>query len=265
MSIYSNKSVLSLLNMTREMYKKNIEIRRITKVCATLLMCGISIFDIDRRIIAKCIQSQKPDGGFIGNSDTIWNIKFLEFYPKYSENRDKAINWLMNNNGIEPGFGRSKRDMHRIPVTGLSLFLIPETSNLNTLEWLENTWLSEKNSLTYKAAYVILAFKKSKYEPKSMLIKETANWLVSQQEKSGGFAPWRNHPVGANVFCTAISLLSLISINKKEYVDCIINGYKYLCNSQLYSGIWPYHEIEDGASWGLLALTESEKYLERVL
>jgi len=44
------------------------------------------------------------------------------------------------------------------------------------------------NSLTYKAAYTILAFNKNKYKPKTndALICETAKWLSDQQEASGG-------------------------------------------------------------------------------
>ena len=119
MSKYENRATMSLLNMCNEMFRKNIEIRRITKTCALLLMSGLSSHDIPSKIIDKCLASQKDDGGFIGNTDTLWNIKFLEFYPQYETERKRAIKWLVSGNGDEEGFGRSKRDMHRIPVTGL--------------------------------------------------------------------------------------------------------------------------------------------------
>ncbi len=263
MSIYANKAILSLLNMTNEMYRKNIEIRRITKTCALLMLSGLSPKDINGAIIKRCLESQKSDGGFIGNSDTIWNIKFLEFFPECWAERAIALDWLRKENGVEPGYGRSKRDMHRIPVTGLALYLLPEIADQQTLEWLEKTWKSEINSLTYKAAYTIMAFRKNEYIPKDKnLISNTSRWLASQQQSSGGFAPWLDHPVGENVYCTAVSLLALISTRDSTFKKNIIDGYKYLCSSQLESGIWSYHEIEDGAAWGLLALTESEKYLE---
>ena len=263
MSIYANKATLSLLNMTHEMYRKNIEIRRITKTCAMLMMSGLSKNDISKEIVNSCLVSQNPDGGFIGNSDTIWNIKFLEFFPEYSKERSKAISWLTKNNGNIPGYGRSKRDIHRIPVTGLALYLLPEITDIQTLEWLEDTWQAEQNSLTYKAAYTVLAFIKNDYRTKrENLISDTCSWLISQQQTNGGFAPWYNHPVGENVYCTSVAILALIAANSSDYDDSIIRGYQYLCSSQLQSGIWSYHEIEDGASWGLLALTEAETYLE---
>lgn len=114
------------------------------------------------------------------------------------------------------------------------------------------------NSLTYKAAYTILAFNKNKYKPKTndALICETAKWLSDQQEASGGFAPWRSHPVGENVYCTSVALLALISMNDTAYREAIERAYVYLCKTQLKSGVWAYHEIEDGASWGLYALSQ---------
>lgn len=264
MSKYENRAIMSLLNMCNEMFRKNIEIRRITKTCALLLLSGLSPHDIPKAIIEKCLSSQQKDGGFIGNTDTLWNIKFLEFYPQYNVERKNAIEWLMSNNGDEAGLGRSKRDMHRIPVTGLALYLIPEVVTNKNLEWLERTWNSEINSLTYKAAYTILAFNKNEYKPKKngKLISETATWLMTQQEVSGGFAPWRNHPVGENVYCTAVALLALISMKDTSFDETIKKAYDYLCRAQLRSGIWPYHEIEDGASWGLYALSQARKYLE---
>lgn len=110
------------------------------------------------------------------------------------------------------------------------------------------------NSLTYKAAYTILAFNKNKYKPKTndALICETAKWLSDQQEASGGFAPWRSHPVGENVYCTSVALLALISMNDTAYREAIERAYVYLCKTQLKSGVWAYHEIEDGASWGCM-------------
>ena len=262
MSVWSNKAIVSLLNMTRGMMNKHIEISRITKTVALLLMSGLSVRDVDPKIVRTCLDSQKIDGGFIGNSDTIWNIKLLEYYPEYCEQRRRALDWLKHGNGSEPGYGRSKRDMHRIPVTGLALYLLPELADDATCAWLEHIWLTEKNSLTYKAAYTLLAFRKNNYLPRhNTLIDDAVAWLVSQQQDSGGFSPWRDHPVGENVYCTALATLALIAQEEESLNQSIIKAYDYLCSTQLSSGIWAYHEIEDGASWGLLALTDCEMYL----
>jgi len=246
--------------MTNEMSRKNIEISRITKTTALLLMSGLSPSSVSKEILRKCIESQNEDGGFIGNSDTIWNICLLKNFEQYRSNVEKALNWLVENLNTDGGFGRSKRDMCRIPVTGLCLYLIPQLAEKKHLEWLENTWLNEVNSLTYKAAYTLLAFCENNYKPDcENLIRDTLQWLAAQQEDNGGFAPWYKHPVGPNIYCTAIAVLGLLSYGKDIYSDQILKAYEYMKTTQLKSGIWPYHEIEDGSSWGLYAMTMIEE------
>lgn len=262
MSIYTNRAITSLLNMINEMDRKNIEISRITKTAALLLMSGLSPKCINSRIVNKCVESQQHDGGFVGNSDTIWNICLLKHYKQYQIEVDKAIEWLSSNSNPDGGFGRTKRDMSRIPVTGLALYLIPQISEQRRLEWLENTWLSELNSLTYKAAYTLLAFHVNDYNPKHEgLISDSMKWIATQQEGNGGYSPWLKHPVGANIYCTAIAALGLLSYGKDLYTDEIIKAYEYMKRTQLISGVWPYHEIEDGSSWGLYAMTKIEEIL----
>lgn len=260
MSIYTNRAVISLRNMTNEMNRKNIEISRITKTAALLLMSGLSSKNISSEILQKCVESQHQDGGFVGNSDTIWNICLLNKFEQYRSNADKALEWLTANSNPEGGFGRSKRDMCRIPVTGLALYLLPQIAEKRHLEWLENNWLLEANSLTYKAAFTLLAFHTNNYMPNcGNLINDNMQWLAAQQEENGGFAPWRNHPVGANIYCTAIAVLGLLSYGKDIYAEKIRKAYEYMKITQLISGIWPCHEIEDGSSWGLYAMTKIEE------
>ena len=260
MSSYTNRATLSLLNMTNEMNRKNIEISRICKTAAILLMTGLSPKHISSEILNKCVASQHQDGGFVGNSDTIWNIRLLNHYEQYHSNANQALHWLSTNANDEGGFGRGIRDIPRIPVTGLALYLLPQLVELKHLEWLEYTWLAEVNSLTYKAAYTLLAFKENVYSPKhDSLITDSIQWLATQQEDNGGFAPWRNHPVGANIYCTAIAVLGLLSYGKEQYAGEILKAYAYMKKTQLNSGIWPYHEIEDGSSWGLYAMTKVEE------
>lgn len=260
MSIYTNKAILSLLNMTKEMFRKNIEISRISKTSATLILSGLSPKSIDKAIIERCVNTQFEDGGFVGNSDTIWNICLLKHFNEYSANVVGALKWLSLNAKETGGFGRSKRDMARIPVSGLLLYLLPELASEKHLNWLENTWLSELNSLTYKASYTLMAFKQNYYIPKQKgLVTSTLKWLTEQQEDSGGFAPWKGHPVGSNVYCTAIAALGLLSYGTDIYKHNILQAYNYMKSTQLKSGVWPYHEIEDGSSWGLYAMTKIEE------
>ena len=56
-------------------------------------------------------------------------------------------------------------------------------------------------------------------------------------------------------------MLGIMSDTVRPHIDVISGAYDYLCSTQLKSGIWRYHEIEDGAAWGLYALTQAELYL----
>ncbi|MDR2116216.1 MAG: terpene cyclase/mutase family protein [Planctomycetaceae bacterium] len=265
MSLYTNRSTVSLLNMVWAMFRKGIENARIVKAAVFLLMSGVSPSCIDREIVESVANAQRKDGGFIGTSDTVAGVRFLQFYPEYKNNIQMGLEWLQNLSNENGGWGRSKRDMHRIPSTGFALWMLPELSQNEPkhLQWLEQTWLSERNGLTYKAAYTLMAFAKNKYIPRNeKLIAETQDWLASQQKSNGGFAPWKDHPVETDIFCTAVSTLGLLAYPNEKYYTNILASYRYMCDTQLTNGIWRFHEIEDGASWGLLAMSEAEKLIE---
>lgn len=59
MSKYENRATMSLLNMCNEMFKKDIEIRRITKTCALLLMSGLSPHDIQKNLSINALYPKK--------------------------------------------------------------------------------------------------------------------------------------------------------------------------------------------------------------
>lgn len=259
MSIYSDRTTMSLHHMVREMYKKNIELARIIKCSVQLILSGVSPNSINGDIVKSLVASQNEDGGFVANTDTIWNAKFLSYFPKYNKAYEDAVSWL-DRHRTGRGFGRSSRDMGRIPVTGIAFFLHPSLCDNIDLLWLEKLWLSEKNSLTYKAAYTLMAFNKNEYIPQNdRLIPECVQWLMQQQESDGGFAPWKGHPVGTNIYCTAVSVLGLLSYPYSRTDVIVKNAYEYIINNQLPTGLWPYHEIEDGAAWGLRAMVAIEK------
>jgi hypothetical protein len=65
--------------------------------------------------------------------------------------------------------------------------------------------------------------------------------------------------VGPNIYCTAIATLGLLSYGAIGYSEQIHKAYRYMKNTQFPGGIWPYHEIEDGTSWGLYAMSKVEE------
>jgi len=261
MSIYTNRSIVSLLNMTQEMLRKGIENSRIIKTACLTLLSGVSPSCISSEIVRCSVESQREDGGYIGNSDTMFNALFLSHYPEHYSKVEKALSWIQGNSTKNGGWGRTQRDMPRIPVTGLLLYFCPSLAMPKHLQWLEKTWTSEQNSLTYKAAYALAAFEKKRYEPQDKsIIANTVDWLISQQEINGGFAPWKGHPVGANILYTSVATLGLLAYGKNMLENQILRAYRYMRDTQLSSGIWAYHEIEDGTSWGLYAMTRIEEF-----
>lgn len=256
-------SISSLMGMLNQMLKKNLDLSRITKVASLLILSGVSPASIDKTILKKCIAEQNADGGWISIPDSIWNTLYLKL-----SNVESALfsyrlgcNYLINNKNKYGLWGRGIRDVTRIPVTGLIAYLLPELVTHKELELLEELWISENNSLTYKAAYTLLAFKSTHYTPSTTnLIEDTIEWLIENQRKDGGFAPWKDHPLESDVYCTSIACLGLIAYSCYVPKSVIEAATNWLVSNQLKSGIWKYHEIEDGASWGLLSLSMAMQY-----
>jgi len=258
------RTVVSLRNMISEMDRKGLELKRITKTSALLMMSGLSSNSIPINIVERCIREQNNDGGWVGVLDTIWNTQFLKLLsrPEFHLNIEKALNYLETQKNPEGLWGRSIRDISRIPVSALFFYLFPRMTNNIELTLLEELWEKEKGSLTYKAGYTLMAFSHNDYIPKaSGLIEEAVYWLLNQQNEDGGFSPWKEHPVDSDVFCTSIASLGLACYSDHVPSDVFIKARKWLLDNRLKSGIWKYHEIEDGASWGLYTLSQLRKII----
>lgn len=250
-----HRAALSLRGMTNEMFRKEIELGRISKTASLLILSGLSPVSISNDILNATLGQQKSDGGWIGVPDTMWAIKYLSLTHKFGDQIQRGLNWIEGQK-VGSGWGRSARDMGRIPVTGALLCVLPELANKEKLKWLEDLWVKERNSITYKAAYTLMAFKKNDYKPKTPgLIEETMSWLKGQQNDDGGFGPWIGHPVGSNILCTALALIGLLQYEQFCDKEVFTRGLSYILANQLPNGLWPYHQIEDGSSWGLYAMT----------
>lgn len=227
-----------------------------------MIMSGLSPNSVPMEITTGILSKQKPDGGWVGIVDTLWNCRFLELMNKdqYSREIDGALKFIMDQRNSEGLWGRSKRDMSRIPVTGILFYLWPDLFSRNDFRNLELLWESELNSIVYKAGYTLMAFKAGDYIPENKtLIKDTCRFLGENQRKSGGYAPWLDHPVTEDVFCTSIAALGLSQYPEYTEKSILREAASWLITNRLPSGIWKYHEIEDGASWGLFAMAELNK------
>ena len=257
-------TIRSLTNMIAEMNRKKLELKRITKTSSLLMLSGLTPNSILSEIIQRTIKEQRDDGGWVSIVDTMWNTFFLNLLngEKYHNEINNGKRFLLKNINECGLWGRSKKDMSRIPVSGMLLYLFPELNSNNEINKLENLWHSEINSLVYKAGYSLMTFKKNCFTPSNNLIEITCKWLIQNQRNDGGFAPWFDHPVDSDVFCTSVAILGLLQYPEYVNTDVYEGSLNWIINNRLKSGIWEYHEIEDGASWGLFALSELKKRLK---
>jgi hypothetical protein len=257
----------SLIQVIKEYINKDIEIIRICRTAVLLNESGIT-FDRDlfNRLASKCIKLQRKDGGWTDVEETMWCIAFLNQAENFCEKVENACKWLRKQECKNGGWGRSSRDFARIPLSALILYFLPWLSSTINLKWLENSWtkdLNSENCLTYKAAFTLMAFTKNNYQPeKEELITKTIHWLAKEQNNDGGWGPWKNHPVGSDPWCTGISFFSLLPYSNEIKDNTLHKGVEWLIENQLPNGLWPYHYIEDGSSWALCALINSNKYLK---
>lgn len=247
----------SLNHMVAAMRRKGLELKRMTKVATLLSRSGFSSPGNYGDLAQDCVKSQYPDGGWVAVVDTMWNLAFLGGFEstEYLSVLARGEAYLEASKGPHGIWGRSIRDFERIPVSGTLLFLLPHLATRERLLSLEELWLKERNSLTYKAAYTLMAFSANGYSPSHAgLVQETLAWIVDNQREDGSFAPWKDHPVASDTYCTALALLGLLAYRDFVPAQSIARATKWLLDSQLSSGIWPFHEIEDGAGWALYAL-----------
>jgi squalene cyclase len=193
---------------------------------------------------------------------------FLKSFTQEKIIIDNGIQWLNEQKHENGSWGNTKRDMGRMPLTGLLVYLHPEISSKKTISWLKNEWEKDfkgTTRLTYKGAFFLLGLRASGVTMDNcFLIKDTYSFLNDEQNDDGGFGPWKDHPIGSEPWSTGIVLLGLLSypeLVKKEVIEKAVN---WLAENQLPNGLWPYHYIEEGSAWALYGLIESYKFLKNV-
>lgn len=261
------KGVGALLHIIQEFFDKGIELERICRVAVLLCQSGVnknnSIF---QKIAKRCLDEQNDDGGWVGVEDSIWCVAFLKNFEDYSQGYKCGLNWLQKQKLESGGWGKTKRDIGRIPITGILLFLLPELSNNDSLRWLENEWKKEftlNPKLTYKSAFTLMTLKSNNYQfDDSDLLNNTINWLTSQQNDDYGWGPFKGQPIGSTPFCTGVAMIGLLQYPDRVDQNVISNGLNWIENNQLENGLWPDHYIEEGSIWSLYALTEGYKMLK---
>ncbi len=260
------RSVMSLSQIVSNFLCKGIELTRVCRLAVLLRESGINPNTIlYHKLAEKCIDVQRDDGGWTDVVETMWCASLLNFFGEFSDSVEKALEWLRSQRHNDEGWGKSRRDSARIPVTGLLLYLLPKLSSNQDCKWLENKWYQEMEiepCLTYKAAFTLMAFSRNDHHPEDEdLIAKSVRWLCGQQNDDGGWGPWKGHSIGSDPWCTGISMVGLLQYPDKVPQKVLRNGLEWIKEKQLPDGLWAYHYIEDGSSWALYALTMGYSFL----
>ena len=261
-----HRGVIALSQIVLNFLEKDIELTRICRLATLLHESGVSAETaLFRDLAQKCIEKQRDDGGWTDVLETIWCTTFLDLFNEFSNSVEKAHKWLGDQRNKEGGWGKNYRDLARIPVTGLLLYMLLRLSTDKDLHWLEKKWQQEQQNdpcLTYKAAFTLMAFGKTNYQPQNEdAILTTVQWLCDQQNDDGGWAPWKGHPVGSDPWCTGVAIAGLLQYPDEISEGVIRKALQWLQDTQLSNGIWPYHYIDDGSGWALHSLVLGYRFL----
>ena len=265
----SQKTALNLAGALKCLSLNTFETLRIARVGTCLLFTG---FNPNNPITSQCTKvicnTQQSDGGWADNEETMWSLAFLKSVGfRQQEDYKKGLRWLNGQRHPDGGWGRTNRDISRIPVTGLLLHLLPELSDQKAVNWLKNEWrkdLQGDTRLTYKGGFFLLGLSASDVAIDDCpLIKETYSYIFDEQNENGGFGPWKDHPIGSDPWSTGIVLLGLVfypELIKREVIEKAVN---WLAENQLPNGLWPCHYIEEGSAYAYWGLVEALKYLSK--
>ncbi len=262
----ANKSSLALYWFLKNQ-NQQIELERVSRVDVLMIKSGASIQnETFFRVIERCLQNQKPDGGWADVEDSIWALSLLkQFNSSYVFAYKQGMDWLIKQELDNGGWGKSRRDMPRIPITATLFYLLPEICNKNRCIWLENQWKKDfaiNPKLTYKAGFYLMGLSNASPSNDCNIYNKTIEWLASQQNDDFGWGPWRDHPVGSSPFCTGVALIGLLQYPELVDRQVIVNGLEWIRQKQLPNGLWPDHYIEEGSAWCFYALTEGYRFLK---
>jgi hypothetical protein len=248
------KSCKALSNFVDES-NGSIELCRIARVLSSLYCAGI-YSDKFENSIDCLVQRQWNDGGWADPEETAWSAGLVgqikgSGYPSYAA----AIQWLRSNRSVGGTWGKNPRDRARIPTTVLVLTLVPEAGCDDDYIWVAQEWakdLSGSVQLSYKAGFYLLVAGHPSIQGDSILIDRTVKHLIDDQNEDGGFAPWKNHPIGSDPWSTGVVLWGLSKWIDRIDPAVINRALHWLEVTQLPSGYWPYHYLDEGTSYALI-------------
>lgn len=229
------------------------------RVARIMVLTGIAPSELQGWLVSR----QQSDGGWASVMETGWCTAALG--PDVRGARDGGLSWVESQRLETGGWGATARDALRLPVSGLLLRLHGTAIGCHR-DWgaLERSWardLAGSLRLTYKAAFYLMS-QTANANRNEDLEAETMGYLIGNANPDGGFAPWRGHPIGSDPWSTGICLVGLCSMPSAVNRDVIAGAAAWLVSTQLKSGHWPCHFIDEGTAYAFWGLSEAEKLLE---
>lgn len=250
------KSIFFLSQFLITSLKKDIDTFRLAQAGLLLIRSGGSpVSPLMRDVCQTIVAMQNEDGGYADVRETLFAISLLNEIGGYGQQVTEGKTWLTNERFAGGGWGYSRRDRMRIPITGLVHEFLPNLATEDSRKWMISEWQRDRKHhslLSYKTAFVLMSLSEKDNEGLSGELEKT---LLSEQEENGGFGPWRQHPAGPDAWCTGIALLALSRRSTREAHDAGLRALKYLKESQCPQGFWPYHYLDTGASWALYGMS----------
>lgn len=250
----------ALADSLGQLIERAPEPARLARLAVLLRPEGVAADNLAHRVASL----QESDGGWADVEETVWCAALLGTMESQNEHV-RACHWLQSQRQPSGGWGRTLRDQSRIPTTGLVMTLLPTLASRADLNWLLAAWRRDLDcdlQLTYKGGFFLLAAVSRGGQESLALAEETVTYLRHQQDESGGFGPWKGHPIGSDPWSTGICLVGLCSHPDLADKRTIERAIKWLCDTQLPSGYWPYHFIDEGSAYAYWGLTEAIKFLE---
>ena len=256
-------AVCYLTNFESHAVAKKMEAIRVARSAKSLLDAGISRTGPPLQATTDCLlKKQQSDGGWSDPEGTAWVCAVLGEVKGWDDSSvQTAIRWIHSVRKPSGGWGRHDRDQARIPITALIAALVPDVITPADITWLVNEWQLDFTGpvrLSYKAGFFLLAVPEWRADD---LVGETIAHLAAEQNDDGGFAPWRNHPIGSDPWSTGVVLWGLSRWVTKVDKGVIEKALAWLEKTQLPSGYWAYHYLDDGTSLALIGAIAAMKAL----
>lgn len=242
---------------------RSLETIRIARAAHTLLLAGITTSDdLIQQVISFFVQKQRPDGGWSDPEETAWAIGCISLVRGQEDIAvQSALQWLNDVRKHDGGWGVHPRDQARIRTTALISTLVPKAIKNEDIDWLLNEWRKDFSGpvrLSYKAGFFLLAMPSGR---DAELIGKTTKHLAEDQNDDGGFAPWKGHPIGSDPWSTGVVLWGLSRWGELVDRTVLERALDWLQKTQLQSGYWPYHYLDDGTSLALIGAVSAMKAL----